>query len=342
MKKILTIICMACLALVSCNKDQSETAGSALGIKVFSPLRVAPGGTVTITGAGLDKVNVVTLAGVDAAEIRKVSSNMLYVTVPASASAATGKLVVKTADAEVDEAAKEVSIVIPTVTAINPVDKVDGGSEMFIFGTDLDAIEEAVFPGGFVLKSIAFQRRSSKQIRLIVPEKVPTGEATVVLKTAGGATLETPALQFIKKRTGHYEEKEIVLYSKSGGRVITYSDTKKVERVWYDNWHVGMVLKAYIHQVAGEKYEVCIKKYKSDGTGQEDYKIPEFGNSAYFKPKETPTVISIEVTEKFWNDCFAEGKGSNDGKYLFRYSGEGYALDKLVTTDNVWVWDDEE
>ena len=42
------------------------------------------------------------------------------------------------------------------------------------------------------------------------------------------------------------------------------------------------------------------------------------------------------------NDCFAEGKGSNDGKYIFRYSGEGYALDKLVTTDNVWVWDDEE
>ena len=330
----LTVAAFLGLGLVSCEQRSEEEAGRALSIKVFAPTRVAPGGTVTVSGTGLDKVTSITLAGNKVTDFKRVNAHMLYVDVPASASAAKGVLRVETADDQA-EAPVELQIVIPQVTGCNPNDIVDGGTNMGIFGTDLDAVTEAEFPGGFIVPSISFLRKSDHQLLVPVPMKVPTGEGHVTLRTAGGASYTTPDVKFVKKRTGHYEDIDLVIYDTP--YEVTYSKPLYIMKEWYDNWQIDMVITVYVRQKGSDKTE--IKLLAGDGS---DYKLPDppFNNGQWYTSWTGEQTFSFVLTQKLWDDCWDDSK-LYKGR-AFRISGKNFYVDKITIASTVWVWDDDE
>lgn len=337
MKKTIQLVSLCLLGMLclgSCTKNKEEVAGRELSIKVFSPTRIAPGGTVSVSGTGLDKVKAVTLAGHRITDFKVVNAHMLYADVPVSASPAKGTVSVDTGDDQAD-AKVELEIVIPTVTGCNPNDKVDGGTNMTVFGTDLDMVTEAQFPGGLVVPSIDFLRKSNHQVVIPVPMKVPTGEGVATLKTVGGTALTTPVVQFVKKRTGHYEDVELTIYDTP--YEVTYSKPLYIMKEWYDDWQIDMVISVYVRQKGSDKTE--IKLLAGDGS---DYKLPDppFKNSQWYTSWTGSEVIRFVLTQKLWDDCWDDAK-LYKGR-AFRFSGKNYYVDKITLSATVWVWDDEE
>ena len=339
MKKTIQLISLCLmgilsLGLCSCEQRSEEEVGRALSIKVFAPTRVTPGETVTVSGTGLDKVKSVTLAGNKVTDFKVVNANMLYAQVPASATVAKGVVSVDTGDDQA-EAKAELEIVLPTVTSCNPNDIVDGGTSITIFGTSLEAVSEAVFPGDLVVPSVDFLRKSDHQIVIPVPEKVTTGVGRVTLLTAGGSTLNSPEVKFVKKRTGHYEDIELTIYDKP--YEVTYSKPLYIMKEWTDKWQVGMVISVYVRQKGEDKTE--IKLLAGDGS---DYKLPDkpFNNGQWYTSWTGEQVISFVLTQKLWDECWDDSK-LYKGR-AFRFSGKNYYIDKITVSATVWVWDDEE
>lgn len=335
--KILICLCLVgilCMSLASCTINNDDPVRNDLSILVFSPTRIVPGGTISITGIGLDKTKSVTLAGNKVADFQVVSSNMLYCTVPASAAPTTGAVVVENGEEEA-EAKTQLEIVLPTVTACNPNDIVDGGTNMTVYGNDLESVTEAVFPGDFVVSSVNFLRKSNHQIIIPVPMKVPTGEGCVTLHFTNGTSLTTPTVKFVKKRTGHYEDIDLAIYDEPFE--VTYSKPLYIMKEWYSDWQVGMVISVYVRQKDSEKTE--IKLLAGDGS---EYKLPDppFNNSIWYTKWTGSEVIKFVLTQKLWDDCWADEK-LYKGR-CFRFSGKNYYVDKVTIAATVWVWDDEE
>ena len=337
MKKTIQLIglCLTgILSFGSCSTVKEEAAGRELSVIVFAPTRVTPGETVTITGTGLDKVKSVMLAGNNVTEIKVVNAGMLYVRVPASAAAAKGTVSVDTGEDRA-EAKAELEIVLPTVTACNPDDIVDGGTDMTIYGTNLEAVTEALFPGGLAVPSVDFLRKTDHQIVIPVPMKVPTGEGSVTLTTAGGGTLTSPTVKFVKQRTGHYEDIELTIYDKP--YEVTYSKPLYIMKEWTDKWQVGMVINVYARQKGSDKTEVKLLA----GNGS-DYKLPDppFNGGQWYTSWTGEQVISFVLTQKLWDECWDDAK-LYKGR-AFRFSGKNYYIDKITIAATVWVWDDDE
>lgn len=339
MKRIFNIISLLgvlCMGLASCQESKEEVLSKELAIKVFSPVRVAPGATVSINGNGLDKVKTVTLAGKEIKEITVVSANMIKVKVPATDKAVTGEVTVAT-DKATAKAKVEINIVLPEITAYEPIDKVIGGSNITFFGTDLEAVTEVHVPGDFVIPSSDFQRKSNHTIVVTVPRRVPSGNGVAVVKTSCGTEYTTGEIEFVENRPGHYEDAEVTIYEPEKPYTVTYSKPLYIMKEWYSDWAVGMPFHVYCNPIEGDGGKHEVKLLGGDG---KDYPVPDapFNNSIWYTKMAGPEVLTIVITQKLWDDCFADDK-LYKGR-AFRFSGKNYEVTKVTVDSSVWVWDD--
>ena len=204
-------------SLTGClSEDQLESADEGLHIKVFFPTKVVKGQPMTINGGGFSDVTEVvfpgTEGGIVVTDFQIVSNGMIRVDAPAGISADGGKIYVRT------EAGEQVESPLPLTLGETKISgysadgsvPVDGGTQMTIYGTDLEFITgvELLDADGnpALISDKLFNKKATETIIFTVPRKVYEGKFAGKVYTVDGQTFEMPELEYKPASDGGYFE----------------------------------------------------------------------------------------------------------------------------------------
>ena len=204
-------------SLTGClSEDQLESADEGLHIKVFFPTKVVKGQPMTINGGGFSDVTEVvfpgTEGGIVVTDFQIVSNGMIRVDAPAGISADGGKIYVRT------EAGEQVESPLPLTLGETKISgysadgsvPVDGGTQMTIYGTDLEFITgvELLDADGnpALISDKLFNKKATETIIFTVPKKVYEGKFAGKIYTVDGQTFEMPELEYKPASDGGYFE----------------------------------------------------------------------------------------------------------------------------------------
>ena len=211
-------------ALTGCfAEEQLETADEGLNIKVFFPTKVVAGQPMTINGGGFSDVTEVIFPGIEGGivvtDFQIVSNGMIRVDAPAGISAEGGKILVRTEAGEQVESPLPLTLGNTDITGYSADGSVpvDGGSQITIYGTDLEfitAVELLDADGNPVLiEDKLFNRKGTSNVIFTVPKKVFEGKFQGKVYTIDGKTFLMPELEYKPASDGGYfETVETVLW----------------------------------------------------------------------------------------------------------------------------------
>ena len=216
-------------AFTSCNPAEiEESADLGLGIKVFFPTKVVAGQPMTINGSGFSDVReIVFPEGVTVSSFELVSDEMIRVTAPTGISAAGGKLIVRSSDAE---AASHIDLTLGK-TVISGYSKQDGeaiqgGEQITIYGEDLEFISgvELLDPDGvaYILQDEDFYRKGTSTVIITIPKyNIFTGTFAGKVFTFDGREFMLPELAYepAPKGGGHWETVKTTIWKGDAGAV---------------------------------------------------------------------------------------------------------------------------
>ena len=124
-------------------QEEQETE-VVLGIKTFSPMKVVPGMEMTINGSCFDQVTeIVFPEEVVVTSFKKVTNEMIRVTVPNGVSVEGGKLVVR-GEGVIAESNSTLTIGNTQVTGFSKQagEEISGGEQLTVYGNDLEFINK--------------------------------------------------------------------------------------------------------------------------------------------------------------------------------------------------------
>ena len=221
-RAFLTVVLAA--SLTGClAEDQLESADAGLHIKVFFPTKVVAGQPMTINGGGFSDVKEIVFPngaeGIVVTDFQLVSNDMIRVDAPAGISAEGGKILVRTEAGESAESPLPLTLGNTVVSgySADPAVPVDGGSQMTIYGTDLEFVNkvELLDADGnpdFIEDGL-FNRKGTSTIIFTVPRKVFEGKFVGKVHTIDGKVFEMPELEYKPASDGGYwETVETVLW----------------------------------------------------------------------------------------------------------------------------------
>jgi len=221
-RAFLTVVLAA--SLTGClAEDQLESADAGLHIKVFFPTKVVAGQPMTIHGGGFSDVKEIVFPngadGIVVTDFQLVSNGMIRVDAPAGISAEGGKILVRTEAGESAESPLPLTLGNTVVSgySADPAVPVDGGSQMTIYGTDLEFVNkvELLDADGnpdFIEDGL-FNRKGTSTIIFTVPRKVFEGKFVGKVHTIDGKVFEMPELEYKPASDGGYwETVETVLW----------------------------------------------------------------------------------------------------------------------------------
>ena len=198
---ILTVILAA--ALTGCSlEEQVESADLGLHVKVFFPTKVVEGQPMTINGSGFSEVTEIVFPGeVVVTDFQIVSNDMIRVDAPAGIAAEGGKIIVRTAEKSV-ESPLPLTLGETKISgySVEEGQQVDGGSQITIYGTDLEFIKavELLDADGnpAFIEDKTFNKKATASIIFTVPKKVYEGTFVGKVHTIDGKTFEMPELTY--------------------------------------------------------------------------------------------------------------------------------------------------
>ena len=221
MKKALsyfrTFLAVALLgAFSACTIDIGpESAETGLKIKVFSPTKVVTGQPMTINGHGFaDVKEIVFPDNIVVTNFQRVSGEMIRVNAPAGISAEGGKLILRTADNEVEsDVPLTLGKTVVTGFSRQAGETIKGGERITIFGKDLEFIEslEILDPDGLplVVEDEKFYRKGTSSVEITIPKQVYDGAFVGKLHTIDGREFQLPELVYEpvaeQEEGGHWE-----------------------------------------------------------------------------------------------------------------------------------------
>ena len=205
--------------MTGCVEETLETADVGLHIKVFFPTKVVAGQPMTINGSGFSAATEIVFPGdVKVTDFQIVSNDMIRVKAPAGIAAEGGHIVVVTSEGEVESPLPLTlgETVISGFSATADV-VVEGGSQMTIYGTDLELINriEMLDEDGNVVyvEDMAFNRKGTSSLIFTVPRKVFEGEFEGKVYTIDGKVFTMPKLTYKPASDGgHWETIEHVIW----------------------------------------------------------------------------------------------------------------------------------
>ena len=212
---ILTLVLAAslsgCLA-----EDELQSADVGLHVKVFFPTKVVKGQPMTINGSGFSDVTEIVFPdgaeGIVVTDFQIVSNEMIRVDAPSGISAEGGKIILRTEAGEQVESPLPLTLGNTVVTGYSAEEgvEVEGGSQMTIYGTDLEFVNkiEMLDADGnpqFVEDKL-FNRKGTDHIIFTVPRKVFEGEFQGKVYTIDGKTFLMPMLTYKPASDGGYWE----------------------------------------------------------------------------------------------------------------------------------------
>lgn len=216
---ILTVVLAA--ALTGCSLDeQFESADVGLHVKVFFPTKVVAGQPMTINGSGFsDVAEIVFPEGISVKNFEIVSNDMIRVNAPAGIAAEGGKILVRTADGEEAESPQPLTVGKTAISgfSVNEGDEIDGGSQITIYGTDLEFINkiELLDADGnpAFIEDELFNKKATATIIFTVPKKVFEGTFAGKIYTIDGNTFNMPELTYKPVAdAGYWETVENVIW----------------------------------------------------------------------------------------------------------------------------------
>ncbi len=212
----------------ACEDDQNEETYAGLSIKSYMPTTVMEGTEITIAGSALDEVTALSFPGdIEVKNFELVTTNMIRVVAPAGIAAEGGPLKLVAGD-RIVESHVAMKLAKPVVKSLDPGDEVQAGGELSFKGEDLECIKQALFPtedgGNISIESMDFLRKSSDNIKVIVPEEVKSGICSFTLIAANGAVLNTPEVNVLVAPKDPLGTVVGSICNASSGRYITRND----------------------------------------------------------------------------------------------------------------------
>lgn len=195
MKRIFLIL-LGILAFFSCQKNVYEEEIQGLSIKSYMPTTVIEGLQMTISGSAFDEVKEIVFPdNISVNNFELVTKNMIRVVVPKGVAKEGGVLKLVTANSSVESKVK-MRIAAPKVKSLDPGDEVEVGGELSFVGEDLECITNVLIPAEdgtkINIEAMNFLRKSSDNIKIIVPQGIMSGINSFSLVAANGQNLSTP------------------------------------------------------------------------------------------------------------------------------------------------------
>ena len=356
---ILTVV-LAAFCMTGClAEDDLGTADLGLHVKVFFPTKVVAGQPMTINGSGFADATAIVFPGVDAevvvTDFQIVSNDMIRVNAPKGISAEGGKIIVRT---ESDQAESPLPLTLGDTKisgySANAGDQVDGGSQITIFGTDLEFITgvELLDADGnpALVSDKLFNKKATASIIFTVPRKVYEGTFVGKVYTIDGKTFEMPELTYKPASDGGYfETVEHVIWENpdpEGNGAVSWSgqyrfygegnadsNNECIAMIAADHWNIIKTGTFYLKFApAADAYQIRANTgwWSFDGDGVHDIhggdeRIIDNGDGTFslaYTLSEEPLKSGIQ--------------GLIDEQHLL-FTGSGYTPLMLYYIEEVWV-----
>ena len=352
---ILTVVLAA--ALTGCSlEEQVESADLGLHVKVFFPTKVVEGQPMTINGSGFSEVTEIVFPGeVVVTDFQIVSNDMIRVNAPKGISAEGGKIVVRTAEEQV-ESPLPLTLGETKISgySANAGDQIDGGSQITIYGTDLEfinAVELLDADGNPALvEDKVFNKKATASIIFTVPRKVYDGTFVGKVHTIDGKVFEMPELTYKPASDGGYfETVQHVIWENpdpEGNGAVSWSgqyrfygegnaDTNNecIAMIAADHWNIIKTGTFYLKFApAADAYQIRANTgwWSFDGDGVHDIKV---GDERIIDNGDGTFSLAYTLSE----EPLASGiLGLIDEQHLL-FTGNGYTPLMLYYTEDVWV-----
>ena len=202
-------------AFTACDllEQEEQEAEVVLGIKTFSPTKVVSGMEMTINGSCFDQVTEIVFPDeVVVTNFKKVTNEMIRVTVPAGLSTEGGKLVVR-GDGVLAESSANLTIGNTQITGFSKQagEEISGGEQLTVYGNDLEFINkvELLDADGKVqfIEDKSFYRKGTSTVIFTIPSQNIFEDTWVgKLYTIDGKVFNMPELTYVKAAEGgHWE-----------------------------------------------------------------------------------------------------------------------------------------
>ena len=347
-------------ALTGClAEEQLETADEGLNIKVFFPTKVVAGQPMTINGGGFSDVTEVVFPGTEegivVTDFQIVSNGMIRVDAPAGISAEGGKILVRTEAGEQAESPLPLTLGNTDITGYSADGSVpvDGGSQITIYGTDLEFITgvELLDADGnpALIEDKLFNRKGTSSVIFTVPRKVFEGKFQGKVYTIDGKTFLMPELEYKPASDGGYwETVETVIWENAdpeGVGSVSWSgqyrfglegkdgNNECIATFPAETWDIiknGTFILKFAPAADAYQIRATTGWWSFDGDGAYDIhggdeRIIDNGDGTF----SLAYTISEEPLKSGIYDLI-------DDQHLL-FTGSGYTPLKLVVTEEVWV-----
>ena len=352
---ILTVVLAA--ALTGCSlEEQLESADLGLHVKVFFPTKVVEGQPMTINGSGFSEATEIVFPGeVVVTDFQIVSNDMIRVNAPAGIAAEGGNIIVRTAEEEAESPLPlTLGCTVISGYSVEPGMTVDGGSQITIYGTDLEfinAVELLDADGNPALvEDKAFNKKATATIIFTVPKKVYDGTFVGKVCTIDGKAFEMPELTYKPASDGGYfETVQHVIWenpdpagigsvSWSGqyrfyGEGNADSNNECIAMIAADHWNIIKTGTFYLKFApAADAYQIRANTgwWSFDGDGAYDI---HGGDERIIDNGDGTFSLAYTLSE----EPLASGiLGLIDEQHLL-FTGSGYTPLMLYYTEEVWV-----
>ena len=349
---ILTVILAA--ALTGCSlEEQIESADLGLNVKVFFPTKVVEGQPKTINGSGFSEVTEIVFPGeVVVTDFQIVSNDMIRVDAPAGIAAEGGKIIVRTAEKSVESPLPlTLGKTVISGYSVEEGQQVDGGSQITIYGTDLEFIKgvELLDADGnpALIEDKAFVRKSTSNLIFAVPKKVYEGTFVGKVYTIDGKTFNMPELTYKPAADGGYwETQKIMIWENDGtyGQIAWSSDYRFalegtngngdaiVAEIPADTWAIMKDGTFYMTISGGDAYQIRVNTgwWSFDGDGVYDI---HKGDERLVDNGDGTFTLAVTMSEEPLKSGIYD---LVDVQHLL-FTGSGYTIHNLYYTEDVWV-----
>ena len=220
----------------ACSDDDNDSANVGLGIKAFFPTKVVTNQPITINGSGFNGVTEIEFpSGIKVTNFEIVNDGMIRVNTPSGIPADGGKIVVRTANDEV-ESRLPLTIGHTHVTGFSKQsgESAIGGELITVFGSDLEFINSVELLDADSVPQLIdhknFYRKGTSNLVFRVPLKnIYTGTFVGYLHTYDGLTIPLPELAYEPSADGgHMEIVRTTIWKNNdpdGNGVVNWSGT---------------------------------------------------------------------------------------------------------------------
>ena len=349
---ILTVV-LAAFCMTGClAEDELGTADLGLHVKVFFPTKVVAGQPMTINGSGFAEATEIVFPGeVVVTDFQIVSNDMIRVNAPKGIAAEGGKIIVRTAEEQV-ESPLPLTLGETKISgySANAGDQVDGGSQITIFGTDLEFITgvELLDADGnpALISDKLFNKKATASIIFTVPRKVYEGTFVGKVYTIDGKTFEMPELTYKPASDGGYWETQKIMIWENDGSLgqISWSSEYRfalegmngngdavAAELPADKWDIIKNGTFYI-TVSGETFQIRATTgwWSFDGDGVHDI---HNGDERLVDNGDGTFTLAITISEEPLKSGIYD---LIDDQHLL-LTGTGYTIHNLYYTEEVWV-----